>query len=70
MISNLDEACRYPFSYGEELLEKIALQEAVSKIHIVLTGGSTEGLKTVELTYGINGGEIITAKPTFLTMIT
>ena len=70
MISNLDEACRYPFSYSEELLEKIGLKEAVSKNHIVLTGGSTEGLKTIVLTYGMNGGEIIAAKPTFLAMMT
>ena len=69
MISNFDEACRYPFSYSEELLEKIALKEGVSKNHIVLTGGSTEGLKAVGLTYGMNGGEIITAKPTFLAMM-
>ena len=70
MISNFDEACRYPFSYSEELLEKIALKEGVSKNHIVLTGGSTEGLKAVGLTYGTNGGGIIAAKPTFLAMMT
>ena len=70
MILNFDEACRYPFSYSEELLEKIALKEGVSKNHIVLTGGSTEGLKAVGLTYGTNGGEIIAAKPTFLAMMT
>ena len=70
MISNFDEACRYPFSYSDELLEKIALKEGVSKNHIVLTGGSTEGLKAVGLTYGTNGGEIIAAKPTFLAMMT
>ena len=70
MISNFDEACRYPFSYSEELLEKIALKEGVSKNHIVLTGGSTEGLKAVGLTYSMNGGEIIAAKPTFLAMMT
>ena len=70
MISNLDEACPYPFSYSEELLEKIALKEVVSKHHIVLTGGSSKGLKTVVLTYGMSGGHIIAAKPTFLAMTT
>ena len=50
MISNFDEACRYPFSYSEELQENIALKENVSKNHIVLTGGSTECLKAVGLT--------------------
>jgi histidinol-phosphate aminotransferase len=48
----------------------IAKKEGVSTDHIVLAGGSTEGLKVVGLTYGINGGEIIAAKPTFLSMMT
>ena len=70
MISNFDEACRYPFSYSGELIEKIAAKEGVSKDHIVLAGGSTEGLKVVGLTYGMNGGEIIAAQPTFLALMT
>ena len=70
MISNFDQACRYPFSYSGELIEKIAAKESVSKDHIVLAGGSTEGLKVVGLTYGMNGGEIIAAQPTFLTLMT
>ncbi len=70
MISNFDQACRYPFSYSGELIEKIAAKEGVSKDHIVLAGGSTEGLKVAGLTYGMNGGEIIAAQPTFLTLMT
>ncbi len=70
MISNFDQACRYPFSYSGELIEKIAAKESVSKDHIVLAGGSTEGLKVVGLTYGMNGGEIIAAQPTFLALMT
>lgn len=70
MISNFDQACRYPFSYSGELIEKIAAKEGVSKDHIVLAGGSTEGLKVVGLTYGMNGGEIIAAEPTFLALMT
>ena len=70
MISNFDQACRYPFSYSGELIEKIAAKESVSKDHIVLAGGSTEGLKVAGLTYGMNGGEIIAAQPTFLTLMT
>ena len=70
MISNFDQACRYPFSYSGELIEKIAAKEGVSKDHIVLAGGSTEGLKVVGLTYGMNGGEIIAAQPTFLALMT
>ncbi|MAJ51116.1 MAG: aminotransferase [Flammeovirgaceae bacterium] len=70
MISNFDQTCRYPFSYSGKLIEKIAAKEGISKDHIVLAGGSTEGLKGVGLTYGMNGGEIIAAKPTFLAMMT
>ena len=70
MISNFDQACRYPFSYSGELIEKIAAKESVSKDHIVLAGGSTEGLKVAGLTYGMNGGEIIAAQPTFLALMT
>ena len=70
MISNFDQACRYPFSYSGELIEKIAAKEGVSKDHIVLAGGSTEGLKVAGLTYGMNGGEIIAAQPTFLALMT
>jgi len=70
MISNFDQACRYPFSYSGELIEKIAAKESVSKDHIVLASGSTEGLKVAGLTYGMNGGEIIAAQPTFLALMT
>ncbi|MGB5555435.1 MAG: histidinol-phosphate transaminase [Flavobacteriaceae bacterium] len=70
VITNaFDEACRYPFSVLSNLVEKIADKEGVSKDHIVVTGGSTEGLKAVGLTYGLNGGELIAADPTFQSMM-
>ena len=69
IIDHFDIACRYPFSYSNELVEKIAAKEGVTKDHIVLAGGSTEALKVVGLMYGINGGEIIAAQPTFLSMM-
>lgn len=65
-----DEACRYPSGVFRSLLERIAETEGVSTDHIVITGGSTEGLKAVGLTYGLNGGEIIAADPTFQAMMT
>lgn len=58
-------ACRYPSASRDGLLEKIAKKEGLSKDHIVITGGSTEGLKVTGLTFGLHGGEIITAAPTF-----
>lgn len=69
MISSFDISCRYPFSYSEELVDMIAKKEGLPKNHIVLVGGSTEGLKIAGLTYGLNGGEIIAAQPTFLALM-
>jgi histidinol-phosphate aminotransferase len=65
-----DIGCRYPFSYSNELLQKIAKKEGVSTDHIVITGGSTEGLRLTGLTFARNGGKIIAGRPTFLAMMT
>jgi len=65
IMDNMDVVCRYPYSYQNELLQAIADWEGVSKDHIVLTAGSTEGLKITGLTVGWKGGEIITPDPTF-----
>lgn len=70
MTEAFDNGCRYPGSYSLKLHEMIAEKEGVSADHICVTGGSTEGLKVVGLTYGKDGGEIIAAKPTFLAMMT
>jgi len=64
-----DQACRYPSVVFRPLLEQIATTEGVSTDHIVITGGSTEGLKATGLTYGIDQGEIIAADPTFQAML-
>lgn len=65
IIDKMDVICRYPFSYQDELLQAIADWEGVTKDHIVLTAGSTEGLKIAGLTLGWKGGEIIAPDPTF-----
>ena len=70
ITSAFDEACRYPSIVFLPLLEQIAEKEGVSTDHIVITGGSTEGLKAVGLTYGIGEGEIIAPDPTFQAMLT
>ena len=61
------DGCRYPDR--EKLQKLIAAKEGVSVDHIVIAGGSTEGLKVTGLTYANNGGEIIAARPTFLAMM-
>jgi len=69
IIDNFDIACRYPSIALKELVQMIADKEGVTKDHIVITGGSTEGLKAVGLTYGLDGGELIAADPTFQSML-
>ncbi|WP_282080964.1 pyridoxal phosphate-dependent aminotransferase [Aquimarina algiphila] len=70
IISSFDHSCRYPYAYADELAEILAKKEGVTKDHIIICGGSTEGLKITGLTFASNGGEIIAGKPTFLAMMT
>lgn len=60
-----DLACRYPFQELRSLVQMIAEKEGVTKDHIVVTGGSGEGLCAAGLVYGLEGREIIAADPTF-----
>jgi histidinol-phosphate aminotransferase len=69
ITNTFDEACRYPFSNLTGLVHDIAAKEGVSKDCIVVTGGSTEGLKATGLVYGLGGGEVIAADPTFQAML-
>ncbi len=69
IADTLDKACRYPFGALPGLVDMIAEKEGVTRDHIVVTGGSTEGLKATGLTYGLAGGEIIAADPTFQAML-
>lgn len=69
ITESFDIACRYPSAVFRELVQMIADKEGVSSKHIVITGGSTEGLKAVGLTYGLDGGELIAADPTFQSML-
>ncbi len=68
--NSLDFACRYPSMVFQPLVDQIAQKEGVTKDHIVVTGGSTEGLKAAGLTYGLNKGELIAADPTFQSLLT
>jgi histidinol-phosphate aminotransferase len=69
IIEGFSEACRYPFVLSNELSNALAKKHGVTPDHIVLMAGSTEGLKTAGLIYGSNGGEIISADPTFLALM-
>ena len=65
MIDAFDMGCRYPYTTMNELAQIIANKEGVTRDHIVMAAGSTEGLKATGLTYGVNGGEIVTADPVY-----
>ena len=69
MIDAFDMGCRYPYSKMNELAEMIAKREGVSREHIVMAAGATEGLMATGLTYGRNGGEIITADPVYKSLL-
>ena len=62
--------CRYPYAYSDDLVEQLAKKHGVSPESIIITGGSTEGLRITGLTFASNGGEIISGQPTFLAMMT
>lgn len=67
--NSLDTACRYPSDLVARLVQDIANKEGVAKECIVITGGSTEGLKATGITFALQGGEIIAANPTFDIML-
>lgn len=60
--------CRYPYAYSDDL-EQLAKKHGVAPESIIITGGSTEGLRITGLTFASNGGEIISGQPTFLAMM-
>jgi histidinol-phosphate aminotransferase len=68
MVAAFDNGCRYPWGYNASLVKMIAEKEGVPEDYIVLTAGSTEGLKVAGLTFG-RGREIISCTPTFLSMM-
>ena len=61
--------CRYPYAYSDDLASLLAKKNGVDPESIIVTGGSTEGLKITGLTFASNGGEIISGQPTFLAMM-
>ncbi|MDX1941678.1 MAG: histidinol-phosphate transaminase, partial [Saprospiraceae bacterium] len=69
MMKGFEDMCRYPFGLTRELTELIAKKHGVPTDHVVLTAGSTEGLKVAGLTYGLHGAEIVAATPTFLALL-
>ena len=69
IIDSFDHYCRYPYGYVEELMDMIAKKHNLTPDHVIVTGGSTEGLKSAGLTYGGPDSEIVAATPTYLSLL-
>ncbi len=69
MVKSFDSVCRYPWLETDRVTEKIAEKEGVSPEHILVTVGSTEGLKIAALAYCQGGAEIVAGEPTFEAML-
>ncbi len=65
MTASYDEACRYPFRAYPDLINAIAEREDVSPDHVIIGAGSTEVLCMAGAAYGLDGGEIVAADPSY-----
>ena len=65
----LQEANRYPDAKINELKQKLADRHGVSNEEVMITAGSTELLSLLGQHVGLQKGEILTAWPSFPTMI-
>ncbi len=65
MLRGFDRVCRYPYEERPEVRRLVAEREGVDEDHVLLTVGSREGLEISGMVYGMNGGEIVSAEPTF-----
>ena len=61
----LGEGNLYPSSSYRELEKMIADREGLTPEHVVLGAGSHEVLRMTAMAYGLAGGEILTAYPTY-----
>ena len=65
MMSAHDEGNLYPSAHYHALDALIAEREGLTPDHVVLGAGSTEVLRMAAMAYGLEGGEILTAYPTY-----
>lgn len=60
---------RYAWETEDEIMEILAKKEGVSTDHIMITPGSTQILQDTAIFFFQNGGNIVTADPTFMTIM-
>jgi histidinol-phosphate aminotransferase len=72
MIKAFEEANLYSFSSGDavdKIKEILAQQVGLTPDHILISAGSTEILRVTGLITSLEGGEIISPYPTYLTLL-
>lgn len=65
MTDAFNEGCRYPGKQNKKLEELIAKKEGLSTDQVILGAGSGEILRMAAMAYGPQGGELLTAHPTY-----
>jgi histidinol-phosphate aminotransferase len=60
---------RYGHTAAEDLIAKIAVKEGVPKEYVMLGPGSSDLLEKVGITHFIEGGNILAADPTYMSII-
>ena len=69
MMQAMEKACRYPFTEAMALKELIAAKEGCKVDNVVLGVGSGEVLATVGAHFGKMKGEIIAARPGYVSLM-
>ena len=65
LVGAIDDSWKYAFRQEGRLKELIAEREGVTPKHVMIAAGSGEVLRIAALTYGLRGGEVLAARPTF-----
>lgn len=65
ILDAMSEGCRYPGQQYRKLEELIAKKEGLTPEHVVISAGSGEILRMTAMAYGLQGGELMTAHPTY-----
>ncbi|MCJ8167483.1 aminotransferase class I/II-fold pyridoxal phosphate-dependent enzyme [Pontibacter sp. E15-1] len=69
LVGAVDESCRYPRERIMALRAAIAKEEGVSEENVLLGAGSSDLLLASALRYSANGGTILSADPTYASLI-
>lgn len=64
----IDKSYQYPFAYTQQLVDKIAAHEGLTKDHITLGPGSSPLLQAAAIHFGQKGGNIISGDPSYVNL--